>query len=99
MRSRGSTPGEGRAPAPPLPAPRSNTGSLACPPALLLLLRPLAIARRPQAFWLESVLQDSFPGSPGFRLHNGAIGGIVSSYMALCAEMHVPRDADLVMAR
>lgn len=38
----------------------------------------------------------AFP-HPGHRFHNGALGGVMSTYMNSCLKWHVPTDIDLVV--
>lgn len=38
----------------------------------------------------------AFP-TPGHRFHNGALGGVMSTYMNSCLKWHVPSDVDLVV--
>lgn len=38
----------------------------------------------------------AFP-HPGHRFHNGALGGVMSTYMNSCLKWHVPADVDLVV--
>lgn len=38
----------------------------------------------------------AFPNAP-HRFHNGALGGVMSTYMNSCLKWHVPADVDLVI--
>ena len=51
-----------------------------------------------QAF---SRLQSAFPlpGPLGHAFHNGAVGGVMSTYMTSCVKWHVPSDIDLIVVR
>lgn len=46
-------------------------------------------------------LTAAFPrsGPPMHAFHNGAVGGIMSTYMTACLKWHVPTDIDLVVVR
>ncbi len=43
-------------------------------------------------------LAAAFP-HPGHRFHNGAVGGVMSTYMNSCIKWHVPKDIDLIVVR
>ena len=46
--------------------------------------------------YVTNWLEDSFGGKSKATGQNGAVGGTLSSYMSVCHNLHIPKDADIV---
>lgn len=56
-----------------------------------------AVDAPPYPKWLQQVLHFSLPDQDRVRVHNGAVPGTSSQYMSSCYNVHVPKEADIIV--